>query len=110
MPAPGRVVVQSGDLCEALARHGLLPFTRERIWTRMPEITVESYSGYKVNQRPVRFTLGKQTLEVVSVEDQWYSPDCVYFRVRADDGNVYVLRHDEETDRWSLHAFRCESR
>jgi hypothetical protein len=29
-----------------------------------------------------------------------------YFRVRAGDGNVYILRHDQEQDRWRLDAFR----
>jgi len=26
--------------------------------------------------------------------------------VRADDGNFYVLRHDEVQDLWTLDAFR----
>jgi hypothetical protein len=30
----------------------------------------------------------------------------MYFRVRASDGNIYVLRHDETGDTWSLDAFR----
>jgi hypothetical protein len=27
-------------------------------------------------------------------------------RVRADDGNTYVLRHDQEKDEWGLESFR----
>ena len=73
----------------------------------MHEIKVEAYSGYKSCQRPLRFTLGQRILKVLSVEDQWYSPASIYFRVRADDGNMYVLRHDEEEDRWALDAFRA---
>jgi hypothetical protein len=42
------------------------------------------------------------------VEDRWYSPDATYFRVQADDGNHYVLRHNERDDEWSLDAFRAE--
>lgn len=45
--------------------------------------------------------------EVAEVEDQWYSPAAMYFRVRANDGNFYVLRHDEENDAWTLDAFRA---
>ena len=72
----------------------------------MNAIQVECYAGYKADQRPLRFTMGDQKLEVSEVEDQWYSPTSRHFRVRASDGNVYILRHDEEQDRWSLDAFR----
>jgi hypothetical protein len=54
----------------------------------------------------VKFWLGESVLFVDSVEDQWYGPDDVYFRVRADDGNTYVLRHNEGTDEWTLESFR----
>jgi len=43
---------------------------------------------------------------VASVEDQWYSPDSVYFRVLADDGNTYVLGHNETSDDWTLESYR----
>ena len=72
----------------------------------MNGIKVECHAGYKADQRPLRFTMGDQILEVSEVEDQWYSPTSRHFRVRASDGNVYILRHDEEQDRWSLDAFR----
>ena len=72
----------------------------------MNAIQVECYAGYKADQRPLRFTMGDQKLEVSEVEDQWYSPTSRHFRVRASDGNIYILRHDEEQDRWSLDAFR----
>jgi hypothetical protein len=73
----------------------------------MGEITVECYAGYRADQRPLRFTLGGRVLAVEEIEDQWYSPEAIYFRVRADDGNFYILRHDETEDRWSLDAFRA---
>ena len=72
----------------------------------MSDIKVECYAGYRPDERPLRFTLGAQVLEVREVEDQWYSPSSRHFKVRASDGNVYILRHDEEQDRWSLDAFR----
>ncbi len=72
----------------------------------MSDIKVECYAGYKGDQCPRRFTLGEQTLEISEVEDQWYSPSSQYFRVRAEDGNIYILRHDEEHDTWTLDAFR----
>ncbi len=69
-------------------------------------IVVECYAGYKADQRPLRFTLGEKTLEILEVQDQWYSPHAIYFRVLAADRNTYVLRHDEATETWTLEAFR----
>jgi hypothetical protein len=42
----------------------------------------------------------------IEVEDRWYSPGAIYFRVRTLDGDYFVLRHDEPQDVWSLDAFR----
>ena len=70
-------------------------------------ISVECYAGHRADERPLRFTLRGRTYEVVEVDDQWYSPEARYFRVRADDGNLYVLRHDESKDAWTLDAFRA---
>jgi len=66
------------------------------------EIRVECYAGYRADERPLRFTLGGHVLKVCEVEDRWHSPGVMYFRVRADDGNSYVLRHDECMDVWTL--------
>ena len=68
---------------------------------------VECYSGQRADEWPLRFTLGDRTLEVEQVEDRWYSPGAMYFRVRAGDGNYYVLRHDQIEDQWALEAFRA---
>jgi hypothetical protein len=73
----------------------------------MREVRVECYSGHRADERPVRFTLGSQPLEVLSVDDQWYSPDATFFRVRASDGNSYVLRHSLGQDVWTLDGFRA---
>lgn len=70
-------------------------------------IHVETYSGYKADERPVRFVLAGRTFEVQDIEDRWYSPGATYFRVLASDGNRYVLRHDEAQGSWSFEAFRA---
>jgi hypothetical protein len=70
------------------------------------EVEVESYSGYKADERPLRFRLGEQWLNVEEVGDRWYDPEATYFRVRADDGATYVLRHDERASIWTLEAYR----
>jgi len=70
-------------------------------------ILVECYAGHRADERPLRFTLRGRCYEVTDVDDQWYSPEARYFRVRAADGNLYVLRHDEGQDLWTLEAFRA---
>jgi hypothetical protein len=76
----------------------------------MSEIHVECYAGYRADERPLRFTLQSRVFEVREVEDRWYSPGAVYFRVLADDGNYYVLRHEEGIEAWTLDAFRAGRR
>ena len=72
----------------------------------MGSLKVECYAGYRGDQRPSRFTLGERTYEILEVEDQWYSPGASFFRVRAEDGNVYILRRNEIQDQWTLEGFR----
>ncbi len=70
-------------------------------------IRVECHAGYRADQRPLRFAIRGRSFAVREVDDQWYSPDARYFRVRADDGHLYVLRHNETADEWTLDAFRA---
>jgi hypothetical protein len=69
-------------------------------------VQVECYSGFKADERPLRFRLGERWLAVEEVVDRWYDPDAIYFRVRADDGSVYVLKHAQRDDIWTIEAFR----
>ncbi len=71
-------------------------------------VEVVCYSGYKGDERPVRFRLGRQDYMVEELLDQWYGPESGFFKVRADDGNVYILRRRSSTPEgeWSLESFR----
>lgn len=69
------------------------------------KLRVECYSGRKGDERPVRFQLGERDHLVEELLDQWYGPDATFFKVRADDGNQYILRKAAD-DEWSLEAFR----
>jgi hypothetical protein len=73
----------------------------------MSEIRVECHAGHRADERPLRFIMRGRPLEVDELDGRWYSPDASYFRVRADDGNYYVLRHDESQDLWTLDGFRA---
>ena len=74
-----------------------------------PPVKVDCYAGYRADERPLRFTLGDRTYEVTEVLDRWYGVGYTCFKVRADDGNHYILRHEEEQDRWSLDAYRMDA-
>jgi hypothetical protein len=67
---------------------------------------VECYSGYRGEQEPVAFWLGEQRLEVRAIVDRWFGPSRRWFKVDAEDGDVYVLRHDEATHTWDIAAYR----
>jgi len=59
------------------------------------EIRVECYAGYRNEEEPRAFWLGERRLEVAELVDRWLSPEQRYFKVRASDGDFYILRHDE---------------
>ena len=75
-------------------------------------IFVDAYSGYKANERPRRFWLDarldeadlKGVYEIAEVEDRWYEPEAVYFRVRTTEGERYILRLNERAEEWTLQS------
>jgi len=69
-------------------------------------IYVEAYSGYKANERPLRFRLDDETHDIISIEDRWREPTAEYFKVRTNDGNLHLLRYDESGDEWTLEDLR----
>ncbi len=79
-----------------------MPF-REMCASRM-KLRVECYSGRKADERPVRFQLGERDYFIEEVLGCWYEPEYVFFKVRADDGNNYTLRHETAVpdENWEL--------
>ncbi len=75
----------------------------------MPDqvVRVECYSGCKADERPLRLLLRDGVKEVLTIEDRWYSPGLTYFRVVTEDGDRYLLRHEEAQDVWSLAGYRA---
>jgi hypothetical protein len=72
------------------------------------KLDVECYSGQRADERPVRFRLDGRQYIVNEVLDQWYDPESISYRVRADDGNLYILRQrtSSPTGEWDLVSFR----
>jgi len=71
------------------------------------KVLVTCYSGRKADERPVRFRLEGHEYIVEEVLDQWYGPEHLFFKLRADDGNVYLLRHETSAPdgEWELVSF-----
>ncbi|MBI4890035.1 MAG: hypothetical protein HY821_05365 [Acidobacteria bacterium] len=69
-------------------------------------LSVTCYSGHKGDERPIRFRVGDVDHMVEEVIDQWYGPDDAYFRVRTDDGGIYLLRQHRGAaeSEWSLES------
>ena len=71
-------------------------------------LEVETYAGHSADLRPVRFRLDGREYEVEDVLDRWYEPEAVFFKLRASDGNLYILRQQTSTPDgvWDLISFR----
>lgn len=62
---------------------------------------VETYSGYKADEYPVRFWInGSSPREVLEVEDRWYGPGRSYYKVFADDARHYLLVRNNRFGTW----------
>ncbi|MBN1381466.1 MAG: hypothetical protein JXA41_07315 [Deltaproteobacteria bacterium] len=75
------------------------------------EIQVGSYSGYKLNERPVAFTFQGERRVIQGIVDRWYEggvdssrPFINYFKVKTTDGHVHLLLYQSELDAWSMRS------
>ena len=65
-----------------------------------PMLKVECYASSKLNERPVAFSLSNSRYKVEEIIDRWYGEGSRYFKIKADDDNIYLLKYDERKDRW----------
>jgi hypothetical protein len=66
------------------------------------EVLVSCHAGYRGEEAPERFRLGERLVTVDTILDRWLAPDHRYFKIRGDDGSMYILRHDPEKGVWEL--------
>ena len=71
----------------------IMPYSRVR---------VECYSGHRGEEEPRRFLFGDRMREIKAILDRWLDPNHRYFKVRADDDGIYILRHDPNAGDWEL--------
>jgi hypothetical protein len=68
-------------------------------------LRVECYAGHRADVSPVRFFIGQRAIEVSDIIDRWLDPAHSYFKLRGEDGGIYILRHDQAADAWDLILF-----
>lgn len=75
------------------------------------KISVECYSGYKAEERPVAFSFQGRRREVAEVVDRWYEGGLEagrqgvnYFRVKTVEGDLFLLRYLPLCDAWSIQT------
>lgn len=73
------------------------------------EITVECHLGSKSDEYPKYFYWDNLRFKIMEILDRWYQgdlnpdfPPAYYFKVKTDDQKIYILKHDNHSDKWFL--------
>jgi hypothetical protein len=66
---------------------------------------VECYAGHRGEETPRAIVIGDRRVEVIEILDRWLAPDHRYFKLKGDDGDTYIVRHNPATGEWDLTLF-----
>ena len=61
-------------------------------------VAVGTYAGHRADEAPRAFVLGTRRITVAEERDRWLDPEHRYFKVRGDDGDVYIVRCNVRSD------------
>lgn len=71
-------------------------------------IEVESYSGYKIAEKPRSFTWHGRRMEILNIERTWREEregeHKTFFEIIAEDAQKYVISYNETADAWFLES------
>jgi protein-tyrosine-phosphatase len=94
------------DIQDAVS--GLVEYLYNRTIAFEP-IQVNSYEGYKANESPRSFVWEDRVFGITKIVDRWYesgldgtSEVTDYFKVQADEGNIYIIRYNRLFDSWAV--------
>ena len=68
-------------------------------------IAVQTYAGYKGDERPVSFSRERCMFRIMEIVDRLYDPDYNCFKVLADDGRTYLLQANYDIR--TIHTGYC---
>jgi hypothetical protein len=77
-----------------------------RFGVTVVQIEVDSEADDTGIKKPTRIRLNGRVVAIVEAIDRWPGGDYCYFKVRGDDGNLYILRLNEARDSWELTMFQ----
>jgi len=69
-------------------------------------ITVECHLENNSKGRPAEFSLMGRSYKVKEIIDTWHAKVAVYFKIKAEDDNIYLLKYDEIQAQWDLVFFQ----
>jgi NADH:ubiquinone oxidoreductase subunit C len=69
-------------------------------------ITIECYLEKNSNGRPAAFSLMGHPYKVKEIIDTWHAKVAVYYKIKAQDDNIYLLKYDERQAQWDLVFFQ----
>ncbi len=69
-------------------------------------IKVEFCSKLQTKERPVAFQVCDRRYRIKEIVDRWYGVGEVFFKVEADDNNIYLLKYEEGRGCWDLVFFQ----
>ena len=63
-------------------------------------LKVECYTDSQFQENPVTFIMKESRYKVEEIIDRWYGEGSSYFKVKADDDNIYLLKYDKRSSQW----------
>ncbi len=81
------------------------PSEKQRDTDGRPFLRVKCYAGHCADTEPRRLQLGPRAVAVTEIIDRWLDPCHRYFKLRGDDGGIYLLRHDTINDSWEVTLY-----
>lgn len=73
-------------------------------------VAAEAYAGQRADESLRAFVLGTCRITVAEELDRWLDPERRYFKVRGDDGDIYILRYVVPSDAWERTLFSAGGR
>jgi hypothetical protein len=66
----------------------------------------ECYADHRGEETPRMLMIDDRQVFVEEILDRWLGPDHRYFKVKGDDGTLYIVRQDTASSAWELTMSR----